>query len=348
MFKTAIMVGVAVLIGAVPATAQKRGTMEFGAFGSNTSWDNSLNMNSNWGAGGRVGVFIVPRLSAEFEGGGGSASRSLGLADVNVGVLSGRLTAVPFKFGSVSVLLGAGVDHTDTYFFESYGVHALLGAKVRLSDYVALRIDGINSWMANGNGQQKGLHLGLSFYRHPGVNTVTNTVMVPGPQLAQRPDSVSAYETRRLRAAAANYQALRDSLNRPKFPGPASSAEALATMQQMIHFQNDQSDLSDSAKAILDDKVTVFRANPAMRIVISGFASQPGTVDYNMALGLRRAEAAKAYLVSRGVDPIRIEIATKGEGQLLVEGPGEVADAQNRRGQFRLLIADPYLAAPKQ
>jgi len=343
MFKTAIMVGVAVLVGAVPATAQQRGTLEFGAFGSNTSWDNSLNMNGNWGAGARVGVFITPRLSAEFEGGGGTASRGLGLANVNVGVLSGRLTFVPFKVGSVSALLGLGADHTDTYFFESYGFSGLLGAKVRLSDYVALRVDGINSWMSNGGGQQKSLHLGLSFYRNPGVNTVTHYVAgAPGPQ---RPDSVSAYETRRLRAVAASYQALRDSLGRPKSP---SSADALATMQQMIHFQNDQSDLSDSAKAILDDKVTVFRANPAMRIVISGFASQPGTSDYNMALGLRRAEAAKAYLVSRGVDPVRIEIATKGEGQLLVEGPGEVADAQNRRGQFRLLIADPYLAAPKK
>jgi len=345
MFKTAIMVGIAALVGAVPATAQQRGTMEFGAFGSNSSWDNSLNMSSNWGAGARVGVFITPRLSAEFEGGGGSASRGLGLANVNVGVLSGRLTFVPFKVGSLSALLGLGADHTDTYFFESYGVHGLVGAKIRLSDYVALRFDGINSWMANGNGQQKSLHVGLSFYRNPGMNRVTNTVMVDGPQ---RPDSVSANETRRLRAAALSYQQLRDSLGRPKYAPPASSAEALATMQQVIHFRNDESSLSDSARVILDDKVTVFRANQAMRIVISGFASQPGTADYNMALGLRRAEAAKAYLVSRGVDPIRIEIATKGEGQLLVEGPGEVADAQNRRGQFRLLIADPYLAAPRK
>ena len=347
MFKTSIIVGVAVLIGAVPATAQHRGTMEFGAFGSSTSWDASLNMNSSLGLGGRVGVFITPRLSAEFEGGGGSASRGSGLEDVNVGLLAGRLTLVPFKTGGVSFLMGLGANHTDTYFFESYGVDGLLGAKIRLSDFAALRVDGIQSWMANGNGSNFALHFGLSFYRNPGVNTVTNTVMVPGPQMSQRPDSVSAYETQRLRAAAAGYVVLRDSLNRSRF-GPASSAEALATMLQVIHFKNDESSLSDSARAILDDKVTVFRANPSMRIVISGFASQPGTADYNMALGLRRAESAKAYLVSRGVDPVRIEIATKGEGQLLVEGPGEVADAQNRRGQFRLLIADPYLAAPKK
>jgi peptidoglycan-associated lipoprotein len=126
-----------------------------------------------------------------------------------------------------------------------------------------------------------------------------------------------------------------------------SSAEALATMQEMIYFKNDKSDLSEKSRATLRDKVTVFRANPAMRIVISGFASKPGTEAYNMALGLRRAEAAKGYLVSQGVDPIRIEIATHGEGQLAVEGPGEVAAAANRRNEFRLLIADPFLEAPK-
>jgi peptidoglycan-associated lipoprotein len=129
---------------------------------------------------------------------------------------------------------------------------------------------------------------------------------------------------------------------------PASSAEALATMREMIHFPREGSALSDSAKAILKDKVTVFKANPAMRILITGYTSAPGTAEYNMALGLKRATIAKDYLVSQGVDPVRIEISTRGEGRLLVEGPGELANAENRRGQFRLLVADPYLAAPKQ
>ena len=54
----------------------------------------------------------------------------------------------------------------------------------------------------------------------------------------------------------------------------------------------------------------------------------------------------KAYLVSRGVAANRIEITTRGENNLLVEGPGDVANAANRRGQFRLLIANPYLVRP--
>ena len=105
--------------------------------------------------------------------------------------------------------------------------------------------------------------------------------------------------------------------------------------------------LDDVAKAILDDKVAIFNANPEMKIVITGYASSPGTDAYNMALGLRRANASRDYLVSKGVAANRIEIATRGENNLLVEGPGDVANAANRRGQFRLLIANPYLVAPR-
>jgi outer membrane protein OmpA-like peptidoglycan-associated protein len=210
-----------------------------------------------------------------------------------------------------------------------------------------LRVDGMQDWNSN-TPNSRHLQAGFSFYRNPFNRIVSVSRMVEAPYVPQRPDSVSAYETRRLRTASADYTALRDSLARAgNRYVPPSSAASLATMQQMIYFRNDRSDLSDSAKSILSDKVTVFRANPAMRIVIVGFASQPGTDAYNMALGLRRAEAAKAHLVSLGIDPIRIEIATRGEGQLVVEGPGEAADAANRRGQFRLLIADPYLAPPK-
>jgi peptidoglycan-associated lipoprotein len=120
-----------------------------------------------------------------------------------------------------------------------------------------------------------------------------------------------------------------------------SSASALRTMEETIHFRHDRSNLSDSAKVILDRKLPIFIANPDMRIVISGFTSQPGTENYNMALGLRRAESARVYLISKGVAPIRIEIATEGEGQFKSETRASAAG--NRRDQFRLLIADPFL-----
>jgi hypothetical protein len=156
-----------VLAGAQSAAAQARGTVEFGGFASATSFDDHLGMNQGWGGGGRIGVFLAPRMSIEFEGGGSNASRPLGLRNVNVGVLSARLTLVPLKVGAVSVLLGAGVDHTDTYFVESYGAHGLVGAKIGFSDAVALRIDGIASHMSHGSYTNLGLHAGLILYRHP-------------------------------------------------------------------------------------------------------------------------------------------------------------------------------------
>lgn len=348
MLPRALCAGAAALVLTAPLTAQQRGTIELGGFASNTSFDSDLGMNSAWGGGGRVGAFLHPRLSVEFEGGATRASRDLGLQRVNIGVLSGRLTAVPLKSGRLAVLVGAGFDHTDADIVEGYGVHGLLGAKFALRKTGDLRLETVRSYMTRGRRTNSGIHIGLSFYRNPfgRVTTVTRTVI--GPSIAQQADSVSAHETRRLRDVEASYGALRDSLDRSGRYARPSSFAALATMQEMIYFQNDRSDLSDAAKAILEQKVTVFRANPAMRIVISGFASEPGTAAYNMALGLRRAEEAKAFLVSQGVDPIRIEIATQGEGQLMFEGPSESVNAANRRGQFRLLIADPYLVRPKQ
>src|SRR5680860_728923 len=108
MSMKALTLAVAALMWAVPAAAQQRGTMEFGAFGSIASFDNALSLESAYGGGGRIGMFLGPRLSIEFEDAEMRASRPHGLTDVNVGLLSGRLVAVPFQGGGLSFLLGAG------------------------------------------------------------------------------------------------------------------------------------------------------------------------------------------------------------------------------------------------
>jgi peptidoglycan-associated lipoprotein len=337
---------------AAPSAAQERGTIEFGGYASYTDYDNAYGLDRSWGAGARIGAFLFPRLSVEFEGGGTRAQRPGGFPGVNVGVLAARLTAVPIRLGALSILLGAGGEHSDNFINKSYGLQALVGAKLDLGTAAALRADMVRSWMTTGDGQNTSLHLGLALYRHPVGRTTTVTRVEQAPAVAtpMRDDSVSAYETQRLRGVERRYRALIDSLSRqvpappPSPQGPMSPAQA--TMEQQIHFSRDRADLSDSARRILDEKLPIFRTNPTMRIVIVGFASQPGTEAHNMALGLRRAEAAKDYLVSKGVNPSRIEIATRGEGQLLVEGPGEAANAANRRGTFRLVIADPFLARP--
>lgn len=113
-------------------------------------------------------------------------------------------------------------------------------------------------------------------------------------------------------------------------------------MQARIQFAFDKSVITDSAKAVLDQKLEVFRANPGMTIVITGHAGMIGTDAYNLALGERRAEASKAYLVSHGIDARRITVETRGESQPITDAPGIAGQAPNRRAIFRLVIvADP-------
>jgi peptidoglycan-associated lipoprotein len=119
----------------------------------------------------------------------------------------------------------------------------------------------------------------------------------------------------------------------------ASSAASLATMQELVHFAYDKSDLTEDTREALDGKVRVFRANPAMRILIVGHTDSRGTDAYNRALGTRRAEAVRDYLVAQGVASSRIELETRGESQPIASGTSEGAMAQNRRDAFIILVA---------
>lgn len=357
----AITIGAALAACAVvtaPAAAQQRGTVEFGAFGSAGTFDKGLTLDRGIGAGGHVGIYLDPRWAIEFEDGEMKASRTLGLANVNVGLLSARLVATPIKSGAWSMMIGAGGGaSTETNFLHSYGVNAMIGTKIALSDYAAIRIDAIADWLANYDWKsQQRLQAGLTFYRSPQrEDRLVEVPMkaVPCNCAAQRPDSVSAAETARLRGVDQAYANLRDSLSRHPAPivSPVSSLDARAAMEDRIHFAFNKSDLTDSAKANLDGKVAVFNANPTMTIVITGNTDNIGTENYNEALGMRRAASAKAYLVSRGIAEDRIAIDSKGEMNPVVSpapaGSGQRAqNAPNRRDAFVLIITPDIIKKP--
>lgn len=334
------IVATATLMLAAPLAAQERGTVEFGAFGSAATFDNSLSLKTGFGGGGRVGIFLNPKLSMEFEDAEMRASRPDGLNNVNVGILSGRLVATPITTGRVSFLVGAGAGvSTETNFMHTYGVDGLVGAKFALTNNSAIRIDGVMDWLANQNWKTyKSVRVGLSLYRRPAqrVRTMTVVTPAPAPVMLAHEDSVSAAETRRLRERDAALRALRDSL---RDASAAPSAANVATMQATIHFAFDKSDLSDSAKVILDDKVKLFRANPSMSIVMVGYTDLIGTDSYNMALGRRRAQAARSYIVGQGIAENRVMIESKGEQQPVTDAPGIAGQAPNRRAMFQLVIA---------
>lgn len=120
---------------------------------------------------------------------------------------------------------------------------------------------------------------------------------------------------------------------------PASSYDALLGGDiaglNRIYFGFDQFTLSDEARATLANNADYLKANPGLNIRIEGHTDERGSDEYNLALGERRANAAKSYLVSLGIAPNRLNIISFGEEMPLTVGSDESAWAQNRRAEFK-------------
>lgn len=111
--------------------------------------------------------------------------------------------------------------------------------------------------------------------------------------------------------------------------------EAMRTFESaLIHFDFDRSEIKDEFKPVLQRKAAFLKRYPNVRIQIEGHADERGTVQYNLALGDRRANSAKAYLVALGVDASRISTISFGEERPLDNGHNESAWAKNRRAKF--------------
>lgn len=128
----------------------------------------------------------------------------------------------------------------------------------------------------------------------------------------------------------------------------AERAKAIATdLATMINFDYDQSAIRSADQATLDRKAGILAANTGVTVRISGHADERGSDEYNLALGNRRAAAAKRYLESKGVDGGRMEVVSYGEERPLNPGTDEAAYAQNRRDEFEITAGGANLVAPQ-
>lgn len=125
-----------------------------------------------------------------------------------------------------------------------------------------------------------------------------------------------------------------------------ASEEIRSTLAAMIHFDYDKSNVRPDDAGTLDQKVAILQANPDLRIRVHGHCDERGSDEYNLALGNRRAQAAKQYLVSHGIDASRIETQSWGEERPLVDGHDEGAWSQNRRDEFEIIGGGDNLRRP--
>jgi len=113
---------------------------------------------------------------------------------------------------------------------------------------------------------------------------------------------------------------------------PGSSADFKRSVtSDTVHFSTDMYDVDPEARAILDSQVAWLQKFTNVRITVEGHADERGTREYNLALGDRRANAAKNYLATRGIAPERISTISYGKERPVAMGSDEASWAQNRR-----------------
>ncbi len=133
---------------------------------------------------------------------------------------------------------------------------------------------------------------------------------------------------------------------KPEVPQPgtqtamAEAAAGVAATQEKpshfpdIHFDFDKSFIREDAKPVLQDVADYLKRTPNAGVLIEGHCDERGTAEYNLALGERRAESAKSYLLSLGVKAGALSTVSFGEEKPLDPGHNEDAWAKNRRAHF--------------
>jgi peptidoglycan-associated lipoprotein len=119
---------------------------------------------------------------------------------------------------------------------------------------------------------------------------------------------------------------------------PGIEGEVLeSSMLKDIHFDFDKYNIRPEDAEILNDNSALLMKYPSVKIQIEGHCDERGTVEYNLALGERRANSTKNYLVSLGISPDRIATISYGEERPLDPGHNEEAWAKNRRAHTIIL-----------
>ena len=116
----------------------------------------------------------------------------------------------------------------------------------------------------------------------------------------------------------------------PSGPAPGSEEDLVANVGDRVFYAFNQSSLSDEAKATLDRQAAWLAKYPQVSIQVAGNCDERGTEEFNLALGNRRATAAKDYLVAKGVDGSRLTTISYGKDRPTAVGSDEQAWAQNR------------------
>jgi peptidoglycan-associated lipoprotein len=113
---------------------------------------------------------------------------------------------------------------------------------------------------------------------------------------------------------------------------PGSAEDLRVNVGDTVHFDYDRYEILGADRAVLQRQASWLANYPSVRVTIEGHCDERGTREYNLALGARRANAVKEYLVSLGVSSGRLETISYGKERPMCTESNESCYAQNRRG----------------
>ncbi|MBI4524450.1 MAG: peptidoglycan-associated lipoprotein Pal [Deltaproteobacteria bacterium] len=122
--------------------------------------------------------------------------------------------------------------------------------------------------------------------------------------------------------------------------GETTATRASGPLKE-IYFDYDRYDLKADARAILKANAEWLKTNPAVRVEIEGHCDERGTNEYNLALGAKRAQSVKDYLVTLGINADRLSTISYGEELLVCKEQTEECWQKNRRARFAIITPKP-------
>jgi peptidoglycan-associated lipoprotein len=365
------VVGIALMHPTRAAVAQQAGAVELGGFLQLDRLDQELHTKRlGGGAGGRAGVFIRDRWQLE-----GEASYSRADPDASrtskpqFNYYVGRLNYnVPWgSMAGNAVILSAGAgssrvdQHSDFILSPAIGLRAMLARALGFRFDVASMIapSAKRPFISPGGGGVGTLTRSyVNFQARAGLSLVLGAerkveqvVPIREPVVV---DNREAERARALQDSIDRANRLRqdsiDAANRARAARDSAARavpDARSLINAPIYFDYDQSEIRGDAKDALDSKLPLLRANQGMRIRIEGNTDARGSNEYNIALGLRRANAARRYLVAQGIDNARFDVVSYGEERSVDQGTTEEAYAKNRRDDFVITIGGDNIKLPR-
>ena len=345
-------------------TAPLPGTLEIGGFAQVTQFGDNAgregtgtariqvenDLFGNIGFGGRMGVFLSdPRWQVEGDGAYMEVERendprpASAREDIKYSTFALRMNYNIPVMARSQLILGGGVVRTNynfggpgdrVDFTYNYGASGLVGLRFGIANRTALRIDGVADYMPTPENLNLSARLGLSFLlggmrrevmcTYAGLENVpaSSPACVPPPPPPPPPAMCPIPGLGNILASD------------PACVSRPVVVVDTAAITGPIYFDYDKSTIRPDAEATLQRKLPWLRANPGMRIRIEGNADERGSDEYNIALGQRRAAAAKAWLVQNGIDASRFDLVSYGEERPVCQEHDESCWQLNRRDDF--------------